>query len=82
MLALHNVPTDAWLTNASLAVDSCDVSAPFEYETEEITLVTALLDLGRGSADSGTFKRVRVVPLRALVLLVYWPHVEGTRPCV
>lgn len=56
LLALHNMPSDDWVANASAAVAQCDLAATFPYDTEEITLVSVLLDLGRGNAESGEYE--------------------------
>ena len=55
-LELHNLPTNDWLVGARQVVDRCDLSPPPEAG-EDITIVTALVDLGRGKSDSGSFKR-------------------------
>lgn len=57
LLSLHNVPTDEWIVNATKVVGTCDLDAKYTYETDEITLVSALLDLGRGTSESGQFIR-------------------------
>ena len=73
-LELHNLPTNDWLVGARGIVDRCDLSPPPEAG-EDITIVTALLDLGRGKSDSGSFKR----PITVYVACVAISCKEGCK---
>lgn len=80
-LELHNLPTNDWLVWARGIVDRCDLSPPPEAG-EDITIVTALLDLGRGKSDSGSFKRPITVYTQRLQqimncgfpMVIFLPH--------
>ena len=57
LLELHNLPTMDWLKEANAIAGRCDLNEHYDYDTDEITVVTTLLDLGRGSTESGSFIR-------------------------
>lgn len=82
VLQLHNIPNDDWIANATKVVSTCDLETQPAYETEEITLVTALLDLGRGKAESGSFirpmqeyfNRFQRIINRGFKMVIYMPQ--------
>lgn len=61
--SLHTIPTDDWYDRAKVATDRCDLELHEQIQSghrglsDEVVWVSSLLDLKRGDANMGDFRR-------------------------